>query len=116
MNQLTPCSACPLRKTGAFSANSEAEIEFIQAIKQRQIPVQAGQGIVREGDASSTLYTLLSGWAFRYRTLSDGRRQIFNFLLPGDFIGLQHQLGQASPHGVEALTDVSLCAFPNERL
>jgi CRP/FNR family transcriptional regulator, anaerobic regulatory protein len=116
MNQPIPCNVCPLRKTGAFSANSETEIEFIQAIKQRQTPVRAGKVIVREGDASNTLYTLLSGWAFRYRTLSDGRRQIFNFLLPGDFIGLQHQLGQASPHGVEALTDVSLCVFPNERL
>ncbi|MBW8364017.1 MAG: Crp/Fnr family transcriptional regulator [Rhizobium sp.] len=116
MNQPTPCSACPLRKTGAFSANSEAEIEFIQTIKQRQIQVRAGNGVMREGDRSGTLYTLLSGWAFRYRTLSDGRRQIFNFLLPGDFIGLQHQLGQASPHGVEALTDATLCVFPNERL
>jgi CRP-like cAMP-binding protein len=105
-----------LRKTGAFSANSEAEIEFIQTIKQRQIQVRAGNGVMREGDRSGTLYTLLSGWAFRYRTLSDGRRQIFNFLLPGDFIGLQHQLGQASPHGVEALTDATLCVFPNERL
>ena len=116
MNQQISCTDCPLRKSGAFSANSAEEIEFIQSIRQRQMQVRAGHGIMREGDASSTLYTLLSGWAFRYRTLNDGRRQIFNFLLPGDFIGLQHQLGQASPHGVEALTDATLCAFPNERL
>ncbi|QLQ03841.1 MAG: Crp/Fnr family transcriptional regulator [Thiobacillus sp.] len=116
MNQQISCTDCPLRKSGAFSATSAEEIEFIQSIRQRQMQVRAGHGIMREGDASSTLYTLLSGWAFRYRTLNDGRRQIFNFLLPGDFIGLQHQLGQASPHGVEALTDATLCAFPNERL
>lgn len=116
MNPQTSCKSCPLRSTGAFSANSETEIDFIQSIKQRQRQVAAGNGIVREGDASSALFTLLAGWAFRYRTLSDGRRQIFNFLLPGDFIGLQHQLGQASSHGVEALTDITLCVFPNERL
>lgn len=116
MHPQTPCKACHLRKTGAFSANSEAEIGFIQTIKQRQIRAHAGSRMLQEGDASNALYTLLSGWAFRYRTLSDGRRQIFNFLLPGDFIGLQHQLGQASPHGVEALTDIALCVFPNERL
>lgn len=105
-----------MRGTGAFSTNSDAEIAFIQTIKQRQRQATAGSEIVREGDASSALFTLLTGWAFRYRTLSDGRRQIFNFLLPGDFIGLQQQLGQASSHGVEALTDITLCVFPNERL
>lgn len=71
---------------------------------------------MREGACNGELYTVLSGWAFRYRTLSDGRRQIFNFLLPGDFIGLQDQLGQASPHGVEALTQVQACVFPLKRL
>ena len=111
-----PCQSCPLRDTGAFSVNNEAEIAFIQQFKKRQIKVVAGNTIVREKAKSGELHTLLTGWAFRYRTLSDGRRQIFNFLLPGDFVGLQDQLGEASPHGIEALTDVSLCVFPRERL
>ncbi|HQS80983.1 MAG TPA: Crp/Fnr family transcriptional regulator [Thiobacillus sp.] len=116
MTSQTPCKRCPLRDTGAFSANTEAEIDFIQQMKKRQIKVNAGGAILREGDDRKELYTLLSGWAFRYRSLSDGRRQIFNFLLPGDFVGLQHQLGQSHPHGVEALTEATLCVFPSERL
>jgi CRP/FNR family transcriptional regulator, anaerobic regulatory protein len=110
------CKQCPLRDTGAFSANTDAEIEFIEHMKKREIRVGAGCSILREGDDRKELYTLLSGWAFRYRTLSDGRRQIFNFLLPGDFIGLQHKLDARHPHGVETLTESTLCVFPSDRL
>ncbi len=116
MTAHTSCKSCPLRSSGAFSTNSEAEIDFIQGFKMRQTKVVAGRPILREGNNGSELYTLLAGWAFRYRMLSDGRRQIFNFLLPGDFVGLQDQLGQASPHGVEALTEATLCVFPLKRL
>ena len=39
---------------------------------------------------SPYLYTVLSGWTFKYKALEDdGRRQIDNYALPGDFIGLQ---------------------------
>lgn len=112
----TPCRSCPLRVTDAFSSNTEAEIAFIQDFRKRQVAVTAGNAITREGDRTGELFTLMSGWAFRFRTLNDGRRQILNFLLPGDFIGLQDQLGQPSPHGVEALTDSVLCEFPSKRL
>lgn len=112
----TSCKSCPLRLSGNFSANTEAEIGFIEHFKKNEIAVKAGEQIMREGACNGELYTVLSGWAFRYRMLSDGRRQIFNFLLPGDFIGLQDQLGQASPHGVEALTHTQLCVFPLRQL
>lgn len=111
-----PCHHCPLRDTGAFTHNSDEEIDFIQGIRARQMKVAAGSVFLRQGDNCKELYTLLSGWAFRYGSLSDGRRQIFNFLLPGDFIGLQHQLEEASPHGIEALTDLTLCVFPRDRV
>lgn len=115
-NMEISCKSCPLRQSGNFSAHTEAEIEFIQRFKKHQSTLRAGQSILSEGAFTGELYTLLSGWAFRYRTLSDGRRQILNFLLPGDFIGLQDQLGQVSPHGVETLTDCELCVFPLKRL
>ncbi len=111
-----PCPDCPLRKLAAFSANTGEEIAFIQGFRKRQTRVAAGGEILREGLAGGALFTLYSGWAFRYRTLRDGRRQILNFLLPGDFIGLQEQMAEKAPHGVEALTDATLCAFPRERL
>ncbi len=59
---------------------------------------------------------MLSGWAFRYKTLPDGRRQILNYALPSDLIGLQGSVNDEMQHSVEALTDVMLCVFPREKL
>ncbi len=110
------CAECPLRKLGTFSPNTAEEISFIQHFKHGEVSLKAGNLLVREGVSSGELYTLLQGWAFRYRTLSNGNRQILNFLLPGDFIGLQEKLGAHSSNGVEILSDARFCRFPSERL
>lgn len=110
------CKQCPLRCSGNFIANSETEIDFIRSLKQADKEFAPGTALLRERGQGSAFYSLLEGWAFRYRTLSDGRRQILNFLFPGDLIGLQEQLGTESPHGVEALTPVKACQFNKEDL
>ncbi len=111
-----PCVHCPLRPLPLFVANSDEDIGLIQSLKRGQSMFKAGDSIIREGQADTPLYTLFSGWAFRYKTLSDGRRQILNFLLPGDFIGVQQKMGDDSVHGAEALTDASLCRFRRDAL
>lgn len=78
--------------------------------------VAAGADLFRAEDAAAELYTLYSGWAFRHRTLPDGRRQILNFFLPGDLIGFQASMLSAADHSVEALTDIELCVFPRKRV
>ena len=105
-----------MRATGAFANNTIEEMDFIQRLKKREMLGKPGDVIVREGETGGELHTLLSGWAFRFRTLRDGGRQILNFLLPGDFIGLQEQLSTGSPYGVELLTHARLCTFQTNRL
>jgi CRP-like cAMP-binding protein len=87
----------------------------MQALKSGELTVEPGAPIILEKHDSPHLFTLLSGWAFRYKTLSDGRRQIVNFVLPGDFVGLQATMDDAMSHGVEALTDAVLCLFPRNK-
>ncbi|EHL20444.1 cyclic nucleotide-binding protein [Acidovorax sp. NO-1] len=91
-------------------------LAFIEGFRKDTMAVQAGGALVRESEPNAKLFTLYSGWAFRYKTLSDGRRQILNFLLPGDLVGLQQEFGEVSTHGIEALTDCSLCVFENDSL
>jgi CRP-like cAMP-binding protein len=50
--------------------------------------VPAGTELIREGEALDSPRLLMAGWACRFRTLPDGRRQIFEFILPGDMYGL----------------------------
>ena len=114
--QGVPCAACPLRRIDAFRVNTADEVAFIQSLKVGELALRARGDIVREGDVADRLYTLLSGWAFRYKTMPDGRRQILNFLLPGDLVGLQSKLFEQAEHGIEALTDVRLCCFARDRV
>jgi CRP-like cAMP-binding protein len=110
------CKDCPLRAQPLFIAHTGEEVALIEQLKREQIAVRAHQSVIDEGQGDAPLYTLLSGWAFRYKTLSDGRRQILNFLLPGDFIGVQQNMADAAAHGVQALTDVELCVFRRDAL
>lgn len=111
MDATTPCRLCPLRELKGFKPLDATSLAWIQRHKRGEWQRLAGSDIIVEGAPDERLYTLLRGWAFRFKTLTDGRRQILNILLPGDMLGLQAELMAAAPHGVEALTDVTLCAF-----
>ena len=110
------CADCRLRSTEAFKPVNAQELSFIESFRSGAAWAKAGSAIISELNPSGKLFTLYAGWAFRYKTLSDGRRQILNFLLPGDFIGLQEEFADGPSHGVEALTDATLCVFPRDRL
>ena len=116
--QLCPpsCTNCGLRKLDVFTTVSAEQLQYIETFRNGVSQVNAGGTILYEQSANGKLFTVYKGWAFRYKTLSDGRRQILNFLLPGDFIGLQQEFADGAMHGIEALTDVSLCAFPRDGL
>jgi CRP-like cAMP-binding protein len=101
-----------LRACGIFKPVTAEELNLINQIKRDHLLVDAGGEIIRVGDKAPELYTLYSGWAFRFKTLPDGRRQILNFLLPGDLLGLQAAMFDAALHGIEALTEVELCVLP----
>lgn len=110
------CAQCRLRLTGRFSPVGAEELRCIQALRADVRRFAPGKTIVRERSKGQRMYTLYAGWAFRYKTMSDGRRQILNFLLPGDLFGLQQQFAEGATYGVEAMTDCSTCVFPADGL
>lgn len=112
----TPCEQCPLRKRTWLRDFTPDELAFVKDFKIDELRVDAGAAFLREGTRSEHLYTLLSGWAFRYKMLDDGRRQILNYALPGDLLGLQGALMREMEHSVEALTPMTLCVFSRSRL
>ncbi|MEQ8296000.1 MAG: Crp/Fnr family transcriptional regulator [Nitratireductor sp.] len=112
----TKCSACPLRKRDHFRDFEADELDFVSTFKTGELTADAGAAILVEGSHSAHLFTVLDGWAFRYKILDDGRRQILNFILPGDLAGLQGSLMGEMQHTVEALTPLTLCVFERARL
>jgi CRP-like cAMP-binding protein len=110
------CFECALRACGLFKPVSQKELAFIGDMKRDHLKLPAGTEIIHADQASAELYTLYAGWAFRFKTLPDGRRQILNFLLPGDLLGLQAAMFDAAQHGIEALTEVELCLLPRRKV
>jgi CRP/FNR family transcriptional regulator, anaerobic regulatory protein len=111
-----PCEKCPLRDIHALREFSAKELEFVSEFKSGELNVAAGTNILLQGTNSAHLYTILSGWSFRYKMLPDGRRQILNYALPSDFLGLQGSVNDEMQHSVEALTDMTLCVFARDKL
>jgi CRP-like cAMP-binding protein len=68
-----------------------------------------GTSLVREGEIIAGPRFLLEGWVLRTRYLSDGRRQIFGFVLPGDAIGLCERENPPALASLVACTAVVLC-------
>lgn len=111
-----PCEQCPLRGLPHFRDFSDQELRFVSHFKRGELVAESGSTVLGEGQHSPHLYTLLSGWAFRSKTMPDGRRQILNYVLPGDLIGLQGSIVGEMEHSVEALTPLVLCVFQRNRL
>ena len=110
------CFECALRRSGAFKPISDMELAFINEMKRDHQLCPAGAEIIAAGQEQVELYTLYSGWAFRFKILPDGRRQILNIHLPGDLIGLQGAMFEAPSYGVEALTEVQICVLPRRKV
>jgi CRP-like cAMP-binding protein len=100
----------------SFREFESQELRFVSSFKTGELVAEAGTTLLSEGSHSAHLYTLLSGWAFRYKTLPDGRRQILNYMLPGDLVGLQGSVIGEMQHSVEALSPLVLCVFQRNRL
>jgi CRP-like cAMP-binding protein len=90
-SRLTPRSVSrPLeavaRRLRAFSSLSNAELELLRGFTGRRERHHPGDHLIAEGALGARPRFILTGWACRQRTLPDGRRQIFSFLLPGDSV------------------------------
>jgi CRP-like cAMP-binding protein len=110
------CERCPLRPREAFRPFDPRELAFISHFKKGELAVDRGATVLVEGNHSAHLYTVLSGWGFRYKVLEDGRRQILNYVMPGDLIGLQGSVMGEMQHSVEALSGLLLCVFERDQL
>ncbi len=74
------------------------------------------QDIVRAGDVAAGVHLILEGFAFRYKLIDDGQRQIIGLLLPGDFCDLQSVVLGPSDHYIAALTACTVADIPQERI
>lgn len=104
------CNHCPLRQTASFRPLEGRELEFVRSIKHDQIEIPERTDVLTAGE-EGRLYTLYSGWAFRYLMLDGASRQILDILLPGDLVGLQSPMTGKIRHSIRSITPISLCVL-----
>jgi len=77
-----------VRRLSKYAELGPEEVELLLSLSEEPERLTAGTELIGEGERLENPHLLLAGWACRQRYLSDGRRQIFDFILPGDVYGL----------------------------
>lgn len=96
------------RKLGAFVALTDDEHAVLDSLHKRRRTFVTGRDLVHQGQADQVAYILLSGWACSYKLLPNGQRQIVDFQIPGDFLGLRSIMLHISDHSIEPVTTIEV--------
>ena len=105
-----------MRRLNAVRQVSEtAGAAFDKAIRRRVLHAAAGETLISEGERPDRIRIVLSGWLSRYKLLEDGRRQIVNFILPGEICDAFAYLLPRSDHSIDTLTPVAFSEIEREQ-
>jgi CRP-like cAMP-binding protein len=94
------------RKLSVFVALSSKELAVLEHLHQRRRTFVAGRDLVHQGQLDQAAYILAAGWVCSYKLQPDGSRQIVDFQIPGDFLGLRSVLLRTSDHSFEPIVDI----------
>ena len=92
--------------------DKQAVVDMIADV--RRFP--ANSDIIGEGERPEFVHAVLAGFAYRYKMVPDGGRQIMAWLVPGDFCDLHvFVLGQMD-HAIAAITDCRVAMVPRDAM
>lgn len=94
------------RKLSVFVQLSHDDLVVMSDLYRRRRKFAAGSDMIHQGQTNHRAYVIASGWAASYKILVDGTRQIVDFQIPGDFVGLRSVLFRTSDHNVQPITPV----------
>ncbi len=76
-------------------------------LEGREQHYEKNSEVVDAGQELDRVLIVKEGWAIRYKTLEDGRRQVLNVLLPGDMFDLQVLVAAEADHSVKTVTSLT---------
>ena len=104
------------QKLARLVALTPAESAVLDEFQGNPRHVARGRELVLEGRRYDGLSVLLDGVAQRYRVLQDGRRQVLNIVLPGDFIGFPGCFFENALYSISTLSDCTVSPISFTRL
>jgi CRP-like cAMP-binding protein len=97
-----------LARLECFAVLSDRDRAALWRLIEAQLTVKKRTDLIIDGYEYRKLCFVEKGFAASYKLLRNGRRQIINFVLPGDVVGLPGSFLQRAGYSVVALTDVKL--------
>ncbi|MBB4367299.1 CRP-like cAMP-binding protein [Bradyrhizobium sp. cir1] len=105
-----------LRRFNALRPLSEEDAAALEhAILEGLLRAGPGEDLIAEGDPVDSVRLVLSGWLYRHKTLEDGRRQIVNFILPGETCDAHAYLLSTMDHSITTVTPVAYAEIKRAR-
>lgn len=104
----TRCHRCQVRSHSICGAVDGGDLDRLDALAHRG-KYAGQQRIFSQGDPPGFVYVITSGVANIDKVQPKGRRQIVQFAIPGDLLGLSITAG--GDYGASAITGVAACRF-----
>ena len=103
-----PLSNPLIRKLATAEIFSDRDRGVLTEVCSRPRYVEAGQDVIRTGETPSDVHLVLDGFAYRYKILPEGHRQIVAVLVPGDFCDLHVAILGEMDHSIATLTPCTI--------
>ena len=84
------CDTCKVRSLAVCAALDPNELHELDEIVHH-IHIEGKSTFIHQGETAESVFSVTEGVVRLYKLLSDGRRQIIGFAMPGDFLGLALQ-------------------------
>lgn len=105
-----------IRKFEARDVLSAEERDALSGLVDRIETFAPGQVTVAEGQTLTESQLLVSGMCARSKAMADGRRQITEVHIDGDFVDLHGFLLKRLEHDVVAISSIRMAMVPHARL
>lgn len=105
-----------VRKLQNYVPLSDEEMRLLVIASDAPRKVAAHRDLIREGDRPDLVFVVLDGWAYRYKILPDGSRQIIAFMMPGDFCDPHIGSLEEMDHSVGTLTQCQIATIAREKM
>jgi CRP-like cAMP-binding protein len=103
-------------KLEAFTRLSADDRTALAQVSRNVRFVEPRRDVVSEGDRPRYVHLVLDGWACRYKSLPDGKRQIVSLFVPGDFCDINVYILKMMDHSIGAITRLKVAMITPEEM
>ena len=105
-----------INKLCGFAELTQDELQALEIVTRSPRAVGPRKDLIREGDQPGPVFVILEGWAFRYKVLPNGSRQIMAFLMPGDACDLHIGMLAEMDHSLQTTTDAQVATISRQAM